>query len=116
MAENEFTIYDLLDKIRPKPVLYLGELSITRLSMYVEGYQSALIDRGLREVTSPSFRDFHFWARARLGQDRKTIGWPGSILEACRGDEVQALNRFYAMLDEYRGGLFPDLVEQHLHG
>ncbi len=116
MPENEFTIYELLDRIRPKPMLYLGELSISRLWMFVEGYRYALHDQGLREVTAPSFRDFHFWARARLGQKPLSDSWANSILEACRGDEAQALGRFYDMLDEYRSGLYPDLIEKYLHG
>lgn len=112
MAENEFSIYDLLDKIRLKPLLYLVYPSITRLYMYVSGYRHALLETGWEDVTAPSLQEFHFWARARLGQDRSSYGWMESILEACGGDEALALTRFYEMLDEYRNDQFPGLVER----
>ncbi len=92
--------------------MYLGTRSITRLYMYEAGYSGALYDHGILKPTNDIEPSIHYWVRARLGLDRSSIGWLGSILEVCDNDEGRAFERFYELLDEYRSGQFPDIVEQ----
>ena len=112
MARPTFSINGLLDQIRAQPIMYLGIRSITRLYMYEAGYTGALYDHGIVEPSNGFAPGIHFWVRARLGLDRSSIGWLGSILEVCDNDEERAFERFYELLDEYRSGQFSNIVAE----
>ena len=96
-----FDVYELIDRIRPRPALYLGRSSITRLDAFLSGYVAALRDLGVKVGTHP-FHGFHDWVALRLGYYESTSGWCNMLLEAEKRDEEKALNRFFTYLDEFR--------------
>ena len=121
MPKETYNSYDLLDKMREKPAMYLGLKSLTRLEAFLNGYRYAAgYERGVKDIAHPAFNDFHDWTAARLGYESSTAGWCNIILADTLGwspkhhkwaklmqsvkpaDEAAALDRFYELLDEYR--------------
>jgi len=92
--------------IRPKPGLYLGEKSITRLDSYLHGIFFALGLDGMILRDSHRFELFHDWVASRLGFYESTSGWCSMILSQSANEE-EALERFYLLLDEYQAGIDP---------
>lgn len=92
---------NLLEKIRKRPGMYLGECSLTALCHAMGGYALALGMHGIK--TDANLRlpdDFNDWVAYRLHYKESTSGWKRMILGAC-GDEVAAFARFFELLDEH---------------
>ena len=97
------TVYELLDVIRKKTGIFIGRPSLTALSAYVDGFQSALCAIGAPlEDEHPPFQGFHDWIAVRYGYAESTLGWVHMLLESVEGNENAAFQRFFAELDEYR--------------
>lgn len=97
-----WNIYDLIDVIRRKCGLYIGEPSITALDAFVKGFVGALHAAGRPlDPEHPSFRGFHDWIASRYGFGESTPGWKNMLLTSL-GDEAIAFERFFVELDEYR--------------
>lgn len=96
------SVYELLDVIRKKPGLFIGEASITALRAYIDGFLAGLRAIGQRlGDEEPPFGDFFDWIAARYGFEESTIGWKAILLQAA-GREDAALARFFEELDEFR--------------
>jgi hypothetical protein len=97
------TVYDLLDVIRERSGMWIGDASITRLSSFLDGFHVGLgaADRELDPET-PAFQDFHDWVATRLGRSKNGHGWSSMLLEAADGDEQSALDAFWKELDAFR--------------
>ena len=96
------TIYDVLDVVRVRPAMWIGQPSPYGLQVFLSGFRSGIHAAGqalARE--SPPFQGFHAWVAARLGLETNGKGWPMLLLEAC-GEETAAFDRFWTELDEYR--------------
>jgi hypothetical protein len=98
MASDE----SLLDQIRKRPAMYLGEYSLSALSHFISGYCFALDIHAIRRSSDPNAlpRDFHDWVAYRLHFKESTSGWCSMIL-TCAGSEKDAFDRFFSLLDEY---------------
>jgi hypothetical protein len=90
----------LLDVIRERPPLYLGEPSLTSLWHYLHGFVNAESVHRI-EAVSQLPDDFHEWVAYRLHYYESTKGWRRMILEQTV-DESAALDRFYELLDDHR--------------
>jgi hypothetical protein len=90
----------LLDLIREKPALYLGETSLTGLWYFLRGYRMAEGDHGIDDVIQMP-TDFLDWVAYRLHFYDSTSGWLRMILDRVP-DERGALKRFFELLDEHR--------------
>ena len=98
------TVFELLDVIRQKPGLFIGEQSISQLWGFLNGFQHAL--RAVENPFDPSdppFHEFHDWIAARYGFEESTSGWRSMLLKTLLGDETAAFERFFLELDEFRG-------------
>ena len=98
------SINDLLDAVRSRPGMYLRGESLRELETLLHGYEACLTTHEIAEsskwplYSSSAFAD---WLR-------RTKGWS---LSAGVADAVHsslnpgenALDRFFALLDEYRG-------------
>lgn len=104
MAEDTITfpIYDsMLDTIRVRPAMYLGEISLTALYHFMLGYEMAVHRFGPKEKPPELPRHFADWVGYRLHLDSNHSGfWHRAILSRVT-DEHQALLRFYELRDEY---------------
>jgi hypothetical protein len=90
----------LLDAIRERPAMYMGERSLSALWHYLHGYIEALRfhDIVTRDVLPP---DFHDWVAYRLHFYESTSGYRNMILKRVP-DEAAALDRFFELLDDHR--------------
>ena len=102
-TDGEFDIYKMLDIIRPRPRMYLGKESLTKLWWFLFGYQRAL------EHNSIPFKDrlwgvgrFEFWVLRKYRLPSNTKGYADIMREKCGGDEAKALAKFFELLDEFR--------------
>ena len=124
MPEETYNIYDLLDKMREQPAMYLGVKSLIRLHAFVEGHHLALLERSVKDVSNPPFFAIEFfdWVAVKLGYHSSEMGWCNAILADTLGrspnrrglwrrlglrgvkpmEDAAALDRFYELLDEYR--------------
>ncbi len=108
-----FDIYTWLDILRPRPAMYLGAPSLTRLWVFLMGYQIALQDHGIsfQEVGPWNF-EFHRHVGRRLDQlPLNGKGYHLLILAHVGGDEAKALALFWELLDEFRAQETADAVK-----
>lgn len=96
------TLFDLLEKIKTKPGLYLGLASITNLRMFVLGYRFARSEVGIAntEAESDFYKNFQPWLQNRLSI-RTVNAWDKIVLLTCI-DEKAAFDYFFQLLDEFR--------------
>ncbi len=90
--------YDLLESLRKRPGMYLGSASITLLEAFLNGYGTfhEQIDYG-----NPSFEGFNDFVGKFYGK-YTTAGWKNLILSDHYGNESEALDRFFVLLDEFK--------------
>lgn len=95
------TLFDLLNKIKTKPALYLGNTSITNLRMFILGYRFARseLDIASTESESDFYKNFQPWLQNRLSI-RTVNAWDKLILLTCI-DEKAAFDYFFQLLDEF---------------
>ncbi len=92
--------YDLLQKIRRRPALYLGRHSIFNLQAFLDGYYFAR-----RELDVPltaqeiEFQEFLKWLRDRFRVETGQL-WASILLFHC-ADEHGAVDCFFELFDEF---------------
>ena len=100
--KSEFN--ELLDAIRARPAMYLGEASLTRLWVFLWGYEIALGQHQIPlYINSPL--DIKFLRHVSRNIDKQPVGSRGYhtiILLHVGGDEARALDLFWQLLDEFR--------------
>lgn len=101
MEKKMSTLFNLLDKIKIKPALYLGTSSITHLRMFILGYRFARSEMGITntEAESDFYKNFQPWLQNRLSI-HTVNGWDKIILLTCI-DEKAAFDFFFNLLDEF---------------
>lgn len=91
-------LYTLLQKIKERPAVYLGQPSINCLHIFLIGYLSARRDLGLdREGTI--IDGFQEWIQERA-KTNVSQSWAGIILFGS-GSERSAFYRFFIELDQF---------------
>jgi hypothetical protein len=99
--QNDFkgdTLYQILDKIRERPSMYMGEHSLTAMYHFINGFYMA---HNHETFETPSFDGFNDFVGKFYGK-YTTAGWKNLILADHYGNEQEALTRFYELLDEFR--------------
>jgi len=112
-------LFDLLEKIKTKPGLYLGTASISDLRMFILGYRFARKELHISntEAESDFYKNFQPWLQNRLSI-RTVNAWDKIILLTCI-DEKAAFDYFFQLLDEFlqrdkNQDIDPILVESSL--
>lgn len=97
VSEKE-DLYDLLDEMRDRTALYLGEVSITKLEAFINGFL-----RGQNGETQEkqSFDGFNEFIDAYYNSN-SVAGWRNKILADHYGNQKEAVDKFYSLLDEFR--------------
>lgn len=91
-------LYDLLQKIRVSPGLYIGSSSLTRLHAFIDGYTYRdCLDNANSGNCLDGFREF-VAAKYDMNTDH---GWSDFIQFFNINDEQKAFNEFYRLLDEF---------------
>jgi hypothetical protein len=97
------TIYDLLEMMRVRPGMWIGQPSITRLSIFIQGFVSGVrAAHESLEGEAPLFHGFHDWIAARLGRPKNGHGWSDMLLDSTGGNEELAFEKFWQELDAFR--------------
>lgn len=95
-------IYEVLQKIKNRPGMYIGKSSITILRHFLVGYQFARRELGL-ELTQEDtdfYDNFQPWIQRHFNV-RTSNSWANIILLFAR-DEKEAFNCFFRLLDEFK--------------
>lgn len=94
------SFYELLEKIKQRPALYLGKRSISHLQVFLDGYTFAR-----RQLAVPlseqeqEFEEFQDWIEKRFNQ-QSTQSWTRIILFYSE-DESDALEQFFRLFEEF---------------
>lgn len=97
--------HNIIEKIRKRPAMYLGSESITALYHFLNGYHMAEYDNGIvceprKKLFPLDFYFMHSYVSFLLHRSAQA-GWCGNILEACGGNEKEALNKFFEIFDDF---------------
>lgn len=92
--------YDLLQKIKKRPAMYLGRNSIFSLQAFLDGYYFARRELGLPLTAQESeFQEFLQWIRIRFNVETGQL-WASILLFQC-ADERSAVERFFSLFEEF---------------
>ncbi|TAE49951.1 MAG: hypothetical protein EAZ88_21595 [Oscillatoriales cyanobacterium] len=115
MNDREANFYQLLDKIKSRPALYLGKRSIFSLQAFLDGYTFAC-----RQLAIPvteqeqEFAEFQDWIEKQFNQP-STQSWARIILFYSK-DESQALDTFFQLFENFlqrESSLDADTISRH---
>lgn len=105
MAKKLVTIFELLDtkSFRKRSAMYLGEESISKLKLFMSGYELFENLNNIKtEDTKPPFQFFYNWICKYYHHTGSYFSWDGIILQNSNDDEKLALSTFFDRFDEYR--------------
>ncbi len=93
-------LYDLLARIKQRPGMYLGKVSITRLKMLLMGYSMSRGELGLQLTQEEKqFAQFQKWIQAKY-QINSSEGWESIILSQVN-DEKLAFDLFFELFEQF---------------
>lgn len=96
-------VYDLLDLIRPRAALYIGDNKLSSLSAFLSGYFFSESNNSIEANNEfPPFWYFHEWAMVQYKWYESTAGWKHIILKENNNDEERSLVVFFEMMDDFR--------------
>ena len=96
--EMKYRVISILTKIREKPVIYIGQKSITLLDAFLCGYKTCLYEEH-------GYEDFHYindfqeFVANKYGI-KSSQNW-SSIIRFYSCSESEAFDLFYKLFDEY---------------
>lgn len=95
-------IYEVLQKIKDRPGIYIGNSSITVLRHFLVGYKFARNELGveLNQEEADFYDNFQPWIQQHF-KVKTSNSWANIILLFTR-DEKDAFNRFFALLEEFK--------------
>lgn len=100
-SNNKEYLYELLDKIKKRPGMFLGTPSIIRLNMLLTGYSLARLELGLEETKEEQeFSRFQEWIEEKY-QSKSTEGWDTLILKNSE-NEKDAFRQFFVLYDKFK--------------
>ncbi|CAD5955041.1 hypothetical protein [Planktothrix agardhii] len=99
-------LYDLLARIKQRPGMYLGKVSLTRLKMLLMGYSMSRGELGLQLTQQEKqFAQFQQWIQAKY-QINSAQGWETIILSQVE-DEKLAFDLFFELFEQFNLEFFP---------
>jgi hypothetical protein len=95
-------IFEILEKIRTKPGIYIGRSSVSDLFMFLVGYECARseLDIELSQEDDEFYGEFQPWLQQKLGITTVS-SWAKMIMVYCQ-DEKAGFEYFYDLLDEFK--------------
>ncbi len=93
-------LYDLLARIKQRPGMYLGKVSLTRLKMLLMGYSMSRGELGLQLTQQEKqFAQFQQWIQRKY-QINSSQGWESIILSQVE-DEKLAFDLFFELFEKF---------------
>lgn len=105
--EGNMETFELIERMRERPGVWLGKKSISLLNVFLYGYGAAEMDYNIRieqrqQLLPLSWWFMHEFAKIKCNEYESTAGWCNIILNHCGGEEEAALDKFYEFFDEFR--------------
>lgn len=96
------TIFDLFERIRKSPGIYLGYPSVQSLFMFLNGYEVARDEAGIGLTAEEEifYDEFQPWLQRKLGVQSVT-SWAKLIMLSCHNEKT-GFERFFELLSEFR--------------
>lgn len=95
--------FELIELIKKRPALYIGNNQITSMRNFLDGYDFACLVNGIEHNNIyPQFWYFHEWAMEKYNWSESTAGWKNIILKENNNDEEKSLEIFFEMIDEFK--------------
>lgn len=94
-------VVEVLSRIRKRPLLYLGMLSMDRLYMFLKGYCACIKEHIDKEYESFIFSDFQKFVPMKLKVNLMVEKSWVEIIEFCSMSNEDSFEKFYTLLDEY---------------
>ena len=107
------SVFEVLEKVRNKPGMYIGRPSVSDLFMFLVGYEYARSELGnaLSAEDDDFYGEFQPWLQNKLGVKTVT-SWAKIIMLDCQ-DEKAGFEYFFKLLDEFKNrNLDQDRVQQ----
>jgi len=93
-------LFQLLEKIKERPGLYLGKKSIVNLRSFLDGYYFALMENGLcKEDEISLWKDFQNYIQSRY-KIKSSQDW-SSIILFFSTDESEGLDNFFNLFENF---------------
>lgn len=93
-------LYEMLQRIKQRPGMFLGNCSITRLRAFLDGYMGARADLGLPPTQQElEFNQFQEWIQSRF-KITSSHGWDRIIL-FYSADERDGLTNFFELVEQF---------------
>lgn len=109
IADNNF--YQLLDKIKTRPALYLGKRSIFSLQAFLDGYTCACRQLGIPVTEQEQeFAEFQDWIEKQFNR-QSSKSWARIILFYSE-DESQAIDKFFELFEDFLQRESPPMLTQ----
>ena len=96
-------LYGLIDLMKTRTAMYVGESTITAVNAFIKGYFAACVANEIDEKLTPDFGGFNDFTAAYFKWRESTAGWKNILLEECGHDESTALSLFFNLFDAFRG-------------
>lgn len=94
-------LYEILQKIKTRPGMYIGSSSLNNLFMFLAGYKTAKLELGISPTTAELefYREFQPWLQKRF-QVQTVNSW-ADIIRGKNQDEQEAFEDFFKLIDEF---------------
>ena len=94
-------LFEILEKIKAKPGMYLGSPSVSNLFMFLVGYKTARRELGIEPTNKEVefYQEFQPWLQKRM-QMITSNSWAAMIQLQC-GNEKEAFEWFFQLLNEF---------------
>ncbi|MBD2194792.1 MULTISPECIES: hypothetical protein [Calothrix] len=95
-------LFEILQKIRTKPGMYLGKASVSDLFHFLVGFKTALRELGIEATKEEMdfYREFQPWVQKKY-QVSTSNSWAKIIMLHC-ANEQEGFNTFYKLLSEFQ--------------
>ena len=95
-------LFEILDKIKARPGLYIGRPSVSDLFMFVVGYKTARRELGIEPTAEEMrfYQDFHHFIEDKYNLHSSNT-WAKIIMLYC-SDEKQGFEHFFELLQEFQ--------------
>jgi hypothetical protein len=92
---------EILEKVKAKPGMYIGQASLTNLFMFLAGYKTALREVGIlpNEQEMEFHREFQPWIQKKF--QLQTVNSWANIILLYSVDEKEAFSYFFRLLEEF---------------
>jgi hypothetical protein len=95
-------LFEILDKIKARPGLYIGRPSVSDLFMFLVGYKTARRELGIEpnQEEVKFYQEFHQFVEKKYNLHTSNA-WASIIMLYCP-DEKHGFERFFQLLEEFR--------------